>query len=270
MAFSVLMSLYWKERPDDLSQSLESVFDSTLMPDEVILVEDGPLTAELDGTVDDFCRRYPQLKIIRLDRNVGLGRALNEGLKYCSYDLVARMDADDIAKPTRFEKQVAFMDAHPEIAVCSAWIDEFDDDKNKIVSVRKLPEHHEEIYRYGQSRNPINHPVVMFRREAVMSCGSYQHIFLLEDYYLWGRMLTEGYKFYNIQESLLNFRISTDVYHRRGGLKYALAEMKLFRRFYSIGYIGLNRMIMNMGIRFIVRTVPNGIRGEIYKKFLRR
>ena len=142
---------------------------------------------------------------------------MNEGLKHCSYDLVARMDTDDVAKPDRFEKQLKVFQLYPDIDVVGAWIDEFEGTLNQVVSVRKVPEKHEEIAEYARKRCPINHPVVIFRKSAVLTAGGYLHFPLFEDYYLWVRMLMNGARFYNIQESLLLFRFSADMFKRRGG-----------------------------------------------------
>ena len=268
--FSALLSLYIKENPEFLRQSLDSLFHQTLLPDEVVLVEDGPLTSELEQIVSDYSSRYPILKVVPLPQNQGLGKALNEGLKYCSYELIARMDTDDIAKPDRFQKQVEVFEKHPEIDVCGAWIDEFEGDIDKIISTRKLPEWHDDIALYAKSRNPINHPVAMFKKSAVINAGSYQHFPLFEDYYLWVRMLMNGAKFYNIQESLLWFRFSPEMFKRRGGWGYAMKELKFQKTLRSIGFISTFNYLKNVIIRLITRIIPNSWRSFIYKKLLRR
>ena len=268
--FSVLLSLYVKEQPSYLIQSLDSLFSQTLLPSEIILVKDGPLTEELDTIVSDYERRYPILKVVALAQNQGLGRALNEGLKHCSYDLVARMDTDDIAKPNRFEKQVRVFNEHPEIDICSAWIDEFEGDLTHIISTRKLPETHNEIARYAQVRCPINHPVVMFRKKAVLEAGGYQHFPLFEDYYLWIRMLVNGAKFYNIQESLLYFRFSPAMFKRRGGWKYAMDELHFQSLLRQKKFISWSTYIKNVVIRLVTRLMPNRLRAFVYKKMLRK
>ena len=184
LKFSVLLSLYIKENAEYFKSSLESIFCQTLLPNEVILVKDGPITEELEKIIADFKKRYKILKVIPLEKNIGLGLALNEGLKHCSYDIVARMDTDDIAKKDRFDKQIDIFRNNPEIDLVSAWIDEFTDDISNINSTRKLPENHKDILSFGKSRNPVNHPVVMFRKNKVMEAGSYKDFYLLEDYYL--------------------------------------------------------------------------------------
>ena len=180
------------------------------------------------------------------------------------------MDTDDIAKPDRFEKQVKFMVEHPNIDACSAWIDEFIGDKNNIISQRTLPETPEELYLFGKSRNPLNHPCVMFRKKAVLAAGGYQHFPLFEDYYLWVRMLMNGSQIYNLQESLLYFRSSAEMFKRRGGFKYALTEMKFQKVLYGIGYINLTQLIKNCTTRFIARIIPNKLREILYKRILHK
>lgn len=268
--FSVLLSLYKKEHPSQLRQSLNSLFSQTLPPNEIILVKDGPLTAELDAVVSDYVARYSILKVVPLPQNQGLGKALNEGLKHCSYDLVARMDTDDIAKPDRFEKQMKVFEEHPELDLVGAWIDEFEGTPQHILSVRRVPETSEEIREYCKKRCPVNHPVVMFRKSAVLAAGGYQHFPLFEDYYLWVRMLKNEARFYNIQESLLYFRASPDMFKRRGGLKYAMNELRFQNMMRKMGMIDWGRFIINVAIRFPARIIPNSLRGFLYKKIMRK
>lgn len=269
MNFSVLLSLYYKEQPLFLDKCLESVFNQTLPADEVVLVEDGPLTSELYSVVDKYKKVYPNLKIISLEKNCGLGMALNEGMKHCSNDLIIRADTDDINKPWRFEKQVEYMEGHPDIDVCGASIDEFVDDIDNIISIRYLPESHEDLYEFARKRNPINHPVSIFRKRAVEAAGGYRHFYLFEDYYLWVRMMMNGSRFHNITESLLFFRYTPQMIKRRGGWKYAFIEMNFQYTLYRINFITFPRMLLNISIRFTIRIMPNSIRKKIYNRFLR-
>ncbi len=269
MSFSVLISLYSKEHPEYLKSSLDSIFNQSQTPDEVVLVEDGPLTEGLYEVVGEFVRKYPSLKIVKLPKNVGLGRALNEGLKHCHYDLVARMDTDDISKSYRFEKQLKVFERYPQVDVVSSWIDEFKNDPNHIIATRKLPEFSFEIFKYGKKRCPINHPVVMFRKNTILFAGGYRPFPLFEDYSLWVRLLLNGAKFYNVQESLLLFRTSSDMYKRRGGFKHAINEVRFQRHIHRLGYITWPCFLFNVSVRFVTRIVPNNLRAWIYRTLLR-
>ncbi len=266
--FSVLLSVYRKERASWLRESLESVFGQTVRPSEVVLVEDGPLTAELDAVVGEFVRREPCLKVVKLSVNGGLGAALNEGLKHCTHELVARMDTDDICKPNRFERQLAVFSEHPEVDICSAWIDEFETDKEHVTSRRLLPERHEDIVRYAKSRCPVNHVAVVYKKSVVLGLGGYQGF--PEDYYLWVRMIMNGCRFYNVQESLLWVRFSTDVLRRRGGWSYAKDDLRAQWNFRKAGFLSWPEFLRNAAIRGVVRLMPNGVRTFIYKHLLRR
>ena len=271
LRFSVLMSVYYKESPEYLRQSLESIFNQTILPNEIVLIEDGELSDELYRTIDTFLTNYSSiLKIVKLDVNSGLGVALSIGLSHCSYELVARMDTDDIAKPDRFEKQLAIFHRYPEIDVCSAWIDEFVNDVSSVISVRKLPEHHDDIVQFAKSRCPINHPVVMFKKSAVLAAGGYKHFPLFEDYYLWVRMILNGARFYNIQESLLYFRFSPEMIKRRGGLKYAQDEFRFLKFMYQDRFISFGQLFKSTIIRFTSRLMPNSVRLFVYKHIIRR
>lgn len=263
------MSLYAKERPEYLRQSLDSVFSQTLRADEVILVEDGPLTSELNSVVKEYESKYPELKIVPLATNQGLGKALNEGLKLCSYDLVARMDTDDIAEKTRFEKQISFIENNPEIDICSSWLQEFEGDINNKKSVKTVPTKHNEIADYIKSRNPINHPSVVFRKKAVFEAGGYLPFPLFEDYFLWARMMVNGSKFANLPECLVNFRVSPDMYKRRGGYKYAKDCAKFQWTLHKLGIISSVSAIKSSVLRGIVYLLPNQLRSLIYSKLLR-
>lgn len=271
LAFSVLLSVYYKENPIFLKQSLESVFFQTVSPTEVIIVKDGPLTDDLENVISDFLIRYKGvLIVVALPINSGLGNALRVGLEKCSFDIVARMDTDDIAKPNRFEKQLEVMENNQNIDVVGSWIDEFITEKGIVaISQRRLPESPKELRLFAKRRNPINHPTVMFRKKAVILAGGYKDFPLFEDYYLWIRMLINGSKLYNIQESLLFFRISLDVYKRRGGWKYAVYEFRLRKTMCKFHIISFYDFLFELPLRFISRVIPSYIRKYLYLYLLR-
>ncbi len=263
------MSLYGKEHPDYLRKSLNSVINQTLLPDEIILVEDGPLTHDLYRVLDEYETKCPLFKRVPLPVNAGLGNALDEGLKHCSYDLVARMDTDDICYPERFEKQIQFMTDNPQVDISSAWLSEFHTDPSNIISLKKVPQSHAEISQYIKSRNPLNHPCVIFRKKAVESSGGYQHFPLFEDWYLWARMIVKGAKFANLQEPLLYFRTSPEMYKRRGGIRYAKDSARFQWTLHKIGLISSSKAIKSSLMRGIVYIMPNYVRKLIYSKILR-
>ncbi len=265
------MSLYYKENKDYLKEALDSVVNQTVIPTEIVLVKDGLLTKELEETLKLYIEKYPSLfKIILLKENVGLGRALNEGLKMCEYELVARMDTDDIAKKDRFEKQLNVFFRNPNIEVVGSWLDEFECETTNLKAIKKVPEKQSEIIKYAKIRNPLNHPSVMFRKESVIKVGGYLEFPLYEDYYLWVRMLVKGMVFYNIQESLVFFRTSDSMYERRGGIKYLINDMKLQYKFFSLGFLSLIEMVRNIILRSPARIIPNKLRLLFYRKFLRK
>lgn len=265
--FSVLIAVYDKEQPSYLRQSLDSIFSQELPPDEVVLVEDGPLNDELENVIRCYSDR---LTVVRLKENKGLGLALQEGLAHCNYDIVARMDSDDIAMPKRFRKEMIWLMEHPETDVVGSWVEEFTDSPGNPVSIRKVPENHEQLLRFCRSRNPMNHPTVMFRKESVLKAGNYRHCPLFEDYDLWMRMLHNGARFHNLQEPLLWFRLSSQLYSRRGGRHYIRKEIAFQKLMYQEGHIGWGRMVCNIIIRTAMRALPGRWRKYGYLFFLRK
>ncbi len=271
MKFSVLMSVYIREQAVCLDMALESILvKQTVKPTELVLVADGPLTEELYSIIEKYKALFENLHFVQLPQNEGLGKALNEGLKHCSYEWVARMDSDDISTPNRFEKQIDCVDKNPDIQVVGSWISEFVENHNDIVSVKKVPETQHEIYIYAQGRNPMNHPVVFFKKSAVLRVGGYEHCPMFEDYWLWVRLLNNRVQFYNIQESLLLFRANNLMYERRGGWDYVRYEYRFFNKARHIQFITTFIFFKNLMIRLGFRLVPNKIRALLYKKILRK
>ncbi|QSF44114.1 glycosyltransferase [Paenibacillus tianjinensis] len=268
--FSVLMSIYLKEIPEHFEKSLNSIIDQTLKPSQIVIVKDGPLTKELNTIIDEFKENNVNIvKVVNLKDNVGLGEALRVGLNQCDYELVARMDSDDICRTDRFEKQIMFMEKNLDISVMGSWIAEFEREPNDIISVRNVPLTHEEIIRTAKIRNPMNHMSVIFRKKDVINAGNYQSFLWNEDYYLWVRMLVNGYKFANISEVLLDVRTGQEMFKRRGGLKYFFVEIKLQRVFIFLGLIGKYVAVKNITKRLFIRLLPSEFRAYIYKRYLR-
>lgn len=268
--YSVLMSVYHKERPEYLKQAIESIQVQSLSTNDFVLVCDGPLNDELDAVIQTKQLEMGEnLNVVRLAKNGGLGNALNEGIKYCKNELVARMDSDDIAYPDRCEKQIAVFNTHSEVSICSGIVEEFTTDPNTVDTRRVPPETNAEIIEFAKKRNPFNHPCVMYKKSAVEAVGSYQGFYLLEDYYLWLRMLMAGYQGYNIQEPLLHMRAGSDMYLRRAGWKYAKTQAGLFKFMKQQGFIGNGQYIKSCVIRSGSALAPNWLRKFMFERVLR-
>lgn len=268
--YSVLMSVYYKENPQYLEEAIKSIQEQTLLTDNFVLVCDGPLTAALDKVITQKEQEMGDvLDVIRLNRNRGLGNALNEGIKHCKNELIARMDSDDIAYTDRCEKQKSIFELHSEVSLCSGIVEEFSQSPDSVDARRVLPETNAEIIEFAKERNPFNHPCVMYKKSAVEAVGSYQDFYLLEDYYLWLRMLMAGYQGYNLQEPLLHMRAGSDMYKRRSGLKYAIMQVALFRFMRKNRFISTKKYIKSCIIRSASSFAPNWIRKSVFKKILR-
>ena len=269
--YSVLMSVYHKEKPEYLKQAIASIQAQTLPTDDFVLVCDGPLNDALDAVIAKKQQEMGKtLNVVRLAKNGGLGNALNEGIKHCKNELVARMDSDDIAYQDRCEKQIAVFYKHPEVSICSGIVETFTSTPDVVDAKRVPPEAHEEIVEFAKKRNPFNHPCVMYKKSAVEAVGSYQDFYLLEDYYLWLRMLMAGYQGYNIQESLLHMRAGSDMYLRRAGWKYAKTQARLFKFMKSQGFIDEGQYIKSCVIRSGSALAPNWLRKLMFEKVLRK
>jgi glycosyltransferase involved in cell wall biosynthesis len=266
MNFSVLLSVYKKEKPEYLKRALESIYtEQTLKPTEIVLVEDGKLTDELDEVILDFQKKVGDvLKIVKIERNQGLANALNVGLEYCSYSLVARMDTDDISLPQRFEKQVAYMQKNPNISVCGSFIGEFDDTGEEIKQIVKLPVTHEETLRFVQLRTPIAHPVAMLRKSDIYAVGGYPPFPIGQDIALWSVLLARGYKLANIPEVLLKIRVNDNFYTRRSWEAFK-STIKVSKLQYAEGLINKKTFIRNVIARFFLRMSPVFLRKIAYK-----
>lgn len=272
MRFSVLMSVYKNDNAEFLKTALESVYDlQTRKPDEIVVVFDGPLTEELYSVINEFRQGkedvvfcYPQ------EHNKGLGEALRIGTGYCTGDYIFRMDSDDISDKDRFKRQCDYIEHHPDIDVLGTDIAEFNSSLEEKMRVRACPKMHEDIVKMGKKRNPMNHVTVCMKKTALEKCGGYETLLLLEDYYLWLKMIVAGCKLENINESLVYVRVGNGFDSKRSS-KTRIAGWKVLQK-----YMRKNRMIswfgafMNMVyIRAFVYTPPS-IKSFLYNKVLRK
>jgi glycosyltransferase involved in cell wall biosynthesis len=265
--YSVLISTYIKDNPQFLKEALNSIYLQSFPPTEVVLVKDGQLTIELEGVIQEYCLKLP-LKIISLNRNKGLGKALKKGLKACSHEIVIRMDSDDVAHIQRMEKLILFFQKNNDYDIVGSFIEEFLVIPGDLKRLKKVPENHHEIVSFSKFRSPFNHPSVAFRKSAVLDSGNYKSMLFFEDYYLWLRLIKSGAKCYNIQEPLLYFRTGTDLVKRRGGLNYAVLEYKFFRKAFKKDLISMNIFLVSL-LRFPLRILPVWLLSFVYSWILR-
>lgn len=273
MKYSVLMSVYKNDDPNYLKLALESIYEKqTVKPDEIVVVFDGPITERLNSVLADFAHGkegvvfyYPQ------EINRGLGEALRIGSEKCTGDYIFRMDSDDISDAHRFEKQIAYMEAHPEIDVLGTDIAEFQmSETESNMRIRSCPTEHDAIVEMGKKRNPMNHVTVCMKTSALRKCGGYKTLLLLEDYYLWLNMIVAGCKLANINESLVYVRVGNGFDSKRGS-KERIKGWKTLQDF-MLEYKMITKMQARMNmlyIRMFVNT-PSGLKKVLYKKILRK
>lgn len=273
MKYSVLMSVYKNDSAEFLKLALESIYDKqTRKPDEIVVVFDGPLTDEQYRVLNEFYSGkeevvfyYPQ------EINRGLGEALRIGSQKCTGDYIFRMDSDDISDSERFEKQISYIEAHPEIDVLGTDIAEFQlTEKEENKRVRRCPESHEDIVKMSEKRNPMNHVTVCIKKSALEKCGGYKSLLLLEDYYLWLNMIVVGCKLANINESLVYVRVGNGFDSKRGS-KQRIKGWRVLQKFMvEHGMIGKLEANINMLYIWVFVNTPAGLKKFLYNKVLRK
>ena len=270
MEYSVLISVYYKEKAEYLIECLESMVHQTVEPSEIVIVKDGKLTVELEDVLTEYKTKYQRLfKFVCLEKNVGLGLALAEGIKNCSYELIARMDSDDISIPNRCELQLREFAQDPLLDVCGGYIKEFCDSKEGVVAIRKVPLVDSEIKEYQKRRDAVNHVTVMFKKSKVLEAGNYQHALLMEDSLLWTNMILHGATFKNIADYLVYVRTGADMFKRRGGLKYFKKYKNGRKIILQTGYISKWDYYYTLLVQLIFSILPNSVREFVYEKLLR-
>ncbi|MEE1279959.1 MAG: glycosyltransferase [Oscillospiraceae bacterium] len=265
--YSVLMSVYEKEEPLFLRQSVESMFAQSVLPEQFVLVIDGPVPEALESEINVLCERF-DITLCPLSQNVGLGKALNAGLSVCRNEIVARMDSDDIAFPDRIEMQLELMQRE-NADIVSAVVAEFEQSTDRVTAARLVPETHDEIMKYVRKRNPFNHPAVVYKKSVVESVGGYQDYPLFEDYELFARALANGAVGANVQQPLVYMRAGSGMYDRRGGREYAKKILRFYKRLRQLSLCGFKENITCVLPRAAVALAPAPVRRFVYKIFLR-
>lgn len=270
-SYSILMPVYHKDSPDELKQSIESMLTQTVLCEQFVLVEDGPIRKELTDVIERYANTYNNLfTIVKLKENSGLGKALDAGLQECRNELVARMDADDISLPTRCEKLLKLYEENPKLALAGTNIDEFYDNPNNIVSSRIVPSDYDSICKFMKKRSPFNHPTVMFRKSEVIRCGGYGKMRRKQDLDLFARMINMDCYALNIDESLLLFRSNEGNYKRRKSWEYCKSYIDVERENYKRGYCSLWDLTVVIIGQLVMHIVPIRIMKKLSDTFLRK
>jgi glycosyltransferase involved in cell wall biosynthesis len=269
MLLTVLMTIYAKVSVEEFLRSIGSVLDQTLPPDEVVVVEDGPLPDALRRTVDLVAHEHSLVRLIRLPVNGGSGVASAAGLLAARGDLVARMDADDVSLPHRFERQVALIQ-RDALDICGSSVQEFHGSPDHVVGLRRLPASQAAIERYSRINSPFNNPSVVLRRDLALQVGGYHDMRYMQDYDLFARMLAAGARVANIDEPLVLFSADTQMLARRSGWEMVRREWNLQRRLRRYGTIGRLGLARNLVLRSVFRLLPAPLLAQSYRRLFHR
>lgn len=274
MKFSVSMCVYGGDDSVHFDSALNSVVEQTVQPNEIVLTVDGPIPDSIEAVIEKYRGNLYgsaiDFQVVYLEKNMGHGEARRICFEHCSFDLIALMDADDLAVPDRFEKQLAVFEKTPDLSIVGGNIQEFIGTPDNCVGKRIVPETDADIKAYMKKRCPMNQVTVMFRKGAVQKAGGYMDWYCDEDYYLWIRMALTDCRFANVPENLVNVRVGEEMYSRRGGWKYFKSEAKLQGLMLKKGLIGLPRYALNVVQRLVLQVLmPNKLRGFIFRKFAR-
>lgn len=272
MNFSILMSVYSGEKLVYLQDAFKSIwYNQTMKPSEIVIVVDGPIGTEITDSISYWKNRLGStLKIIPISYNVGLGRALNEGLKHCTNEWVFRMDTDDICTPDRFEKQIKFISENPDIVLFSSQIIEFDKDIKDATTLRQVPICHDDIVKFSNKRSPFNHMTVAYKKSVIDGLGGYQHHPYMEDYNLWLRVIGAGHKVGNHPDVLLYARVGNGMHTRRKGFEYIKSEKQLLDLKKSLSLQNPIQANLLFVLRSLFRLLPSSTLAKVYNSFLRK
>ncbi len=268
--FSVLLSVYFKENPEFFDRALESLVLQTVPADEWVIVKDGPIPDGLQAVIEKYKKQGICIKEVPLPENRGLGLALAAGVPECSYELIARMDSDDIAVPERFSLQLAAFEKNPALDLCGGQIEEFETSPEEIVGERRVPLSQEEIERYQKTRSAFNHVTVMFKKSKVLEAGNYKDCPLMEDDMLWVDMLLHGAVCMNLDENLCFVRTNRTMIARRGGRKYYKKYKSARKMILETGFITKREYRKTNRIQLLVCLMPAWLRKFVFFKLLHK
>lgn len=269
-SISVVMSVYKNDDTAFFEEAIKSILNQSYLPDEIVIVVDGPVSSEINKLLD-FYENKKLFKIIRLVQNKGLANALNIGIAEAKGNYIARMDSDDICFEDRFQKQIDFI-VKENLDIVGGQIIEFGNDIEDVVSFRKVPLEHSEMINFMKVRSPFSHPTILFRKEVFFGLNGYDVSIFPEDYDFFVRAYLKGFKFGNVDQSVLWFRLGSDrskAIRRRWGLTYAKNEIKLYKKFLQLGYYNYPEFFKVICFKIPLRILPFAFYKFIYFKILR-
>ena len=269
MNYSVLLTVYKSDNPEYFKLSLESMINQTKPSNDIVVVKDGPVTEQIENVIGELQKEHPEIHPLQLENNMGLGLALNEGLKFCKNELVARMDADDISMPTRCEKQLELFETNPELDIVGCPVKEFVGTPDNIVGKRNVPLDNEAIHKYNRRRDPFNHPTVMYRKSKVMRYGPYANYRKNQDTDLWIKLLSNGCKAANHPEYLLMFRFDEGTYKKRKSWINTKLLIEIRKNAWKNGCCSFVDFIFVVCAQFGIFILPEGFQKFVYAKLLR-
>lgn len=267
--YSVLMPLWYKEDMNNLKSSLLSIVNQTVKPDEVVMIKDHRISKEMQDLIDGvFDKSGVEINIYEdysLDKK-GLSSILNFGVQKCRNSLIARMDTDDIADDSRCEAELKEFENDSELALVGTWVYEFDDDPEDIKALHSVPTGMAEIKRRMKYTNPFNHPTVMFRKEIILACGNYdKNLHKNEDYDLWYRVVSGGYRCKNINKPMLKFRRGEMFNKRRKNREQHLGKIELKKRMLKDGYMTRFEYVVSYTMEKMYFFMPTCMRRMAFK-----
>lgn len=266
--YSVLMSVYHNEKPEFLSLAIESILNQSLKTDDFVIICDGPLTKQLDNVLENFAKSNSCIHIFRLDKNNGLGFALNFGIQKCQNEIIMRMDSDDYSLPFRAEKQIKIINDGADIT--SGAIAEFVDDYRNTDGIRKVPLNRKEMKNFIKKRSPFNHPCVMYKKSLITSVGNYHNLLFLEDYDLWIRIYLSKCKIQNTDDVLVYMRVGNGLIDRRFS-KQAKSSRKFIRKLLlKTKIINHFEFCLYSLAEFIINITPKWFKKWFYRSILRK
>lgn len=270
MNYSVLLTVYKSDNPDYFKLSLESMINQTVPSNDIVVVKDGPVPEEIQAVIDELQKSHPEIHPLQLEKNMGLGLALNEGIKVCRNELIARMDSDDISLPERCEKQLAMFEADPELDIVGCPVKEFVGTPDNVVGKRDVPLENEAIHKYNRRRDPFNHPTVMYRKSKLLKFGPYGDYRKNQDTDLWIKLLSNGCKGANSPEYLLMFRFDEGTYKKRKSWTNTKCLLDIRKKAWKSGYSSFWDYAFVAVAQTGIYILPEGFQKFVYTKILRK